>query len=797
MKPFTMFIALFVQVACSQAQTKQISVIDSETGSPIEKVMVFVSWDGKKNMAGYTDKSGSLTLNDSVKSEVTLVRVGYEKQKVKLTNSLCDTLRMTPNAKLRDVVVMGSAIHIKNDRIVYYVEADSGAVKESLIETLRKMPGLMISRKGSVSSDDEKKIVYRINGLNDPLTNSPMGFLSALKSKYVKKIELITRPSQSYGSDVVVLNISTKGRLEGYMLTMNVKGTDSNLFSSAWGTSKVNRIRFSGCGSFNKLYGHSSTVYSEEVRLKCPLEYRTITNGKSNGTVSNDYNVELSASYDVDDHSLLAIYGRAFFRNDMSWNSHNKTQVVQQDNSPSYSYAKILKGKLKSPEYQASVSFERVLGINGDGGKFFLGYSFYGRPYREKKEACYQEIDSVIGCANSISNLKDYLSMNNSEENWHTLEVEYKKRIRKNHLLVVGTKGVFRIDCEDNGTKYSQVGLGIYSQIAENYQYSRIQKLWKSSLGYTYDVKDLQLSLNLQYERDMEKMSRKSLGYSYKTNFDNLLPSVGVSYSFSGVGSLSLGYVMTIYRPNISALDSYVDSTVVNELRYGNPNLKPQRNQKFSLNGNFRIGKKDAWYLGVALSYLYSDRILLDYSYLSGSVLHATKGNVGYKNDTQLELSLRKRLGNLFFRTVISSDYIQYSARKVNLTRKGWYVKVRSMVEYELPKDYYLEVEGSYHSKYIMLQGYGTEGYEYGMSLTKKIFHNRFTLMASAYNFLPVHFRWTSSSEANYYQYNGSGRNYQASFLFSVRYNFGHLKSRVRQTQKQIVNDDIKTDYNE
>ena len=187
MKPFTMFIALFVQVACSQAQTKQISVIDSETGSPIEKVMVFVSWDGKKNMAGYTDKSGSLTLNDSVKSEVTLVRVGYEKQKVKLTNSLCDTLRMTPNAKLRDVVVMGSAIHIKNDRIVYYVEADSGAVKESLIETLRKMPGLMISRKGSVSSDDEKKIVYRIKGLNDPLTNSPIGFLSALKSKYVKK----------------------------------------------------------------------------------------------------------------------------------------------------------------------------------------------------------------------------------------------------------------------------------------------------------------------------------------------------------------------------------------------------------------------------------------------------------------------------------------------------------------------------------------------------------------------------------------------------------------------------------
>lgn len=798
MKPFIIFIAFFVQVAYGQAQTKQISVIDSETGSPIEKVMVFFSCDdGMKNMVGYTDKSGTLGLGDSVKTDVTLVRVGYDKLKAKLTNSLCDTLRMIPNTKLKDVVVMGRTVHIKNDRIVYYVDVDSDAVKESLIETLRKMPGLMVSRKGEVSSDDEKRIIYRINGLNDPLTNNPIEFLSALKSKYVKKIELLTRPNLSYGSDVVVLDISTKGRLEGYMLTMNVKGTDSSLFGSAWGTSKVNRIRFSGSVSFNKLYGHSSTVYSEEVRSECPLEYRTVTNGKSDGTVSNDYNVELSASYDVDDHSLLAAYGRAFFRNDMRWNSHNKTQVVQQDNSPSYSYAKILKGRLKSPEYQASVSFERVLGTKGDGGKFFLGYSFYGRPYYEKKEACYQEIDSVVGCASSISNLKDYLSTNSCGENWHTLEIEYNKRIGKNHLLVAGTKGLLRLDSEENGTKYSQLGQGIYNQIAEDAQYRRIQKLWKSSLGYTCNIKDLQLSLNLQYERDMEKMSRKSQGYSYQTTFGNLLPSAGVSYSFSSRGTLSLGYAMTIYRPNVSALDPYVDSTLVNELRYGNPNLKPQRNQKFSLRGNFQIGKRDAWYLGIALSYLYSDRLLLDYSYLSGNILHATKDNIGYKNDTQLELSLRKRLGNLFFRIVASSNYIQYSAGKVNLARNGWYAKARGIVEYELPKDYYLEVEGSYHTRYIMLQGYGTEGYEYGINLTKKIFHNRLTLMASAYNFLPVHFKWTSSSEAKGYKYNGSGRNYQASFLFSARYNLGHLKARVKQTQKQIVNDDIKTDYNE
>lgn len=106
------------------------------------------------------------------------------------------------------------------------------------------MPGLIVSRKGEISADDNRKIVYKLNGLRDPLVNNPIELLSALNSKYVKKVELVTHPDLQYGNDAVVLNITTKGRLEGYMLTMYGKGTDSSLFGSIWGTSKIKRIRF-------------------------------------------------------------------------------------------------------------------------------------------------------------------------------------------------------------------------------------------------------------------------------------------------------------------------------------------------------------------------------------------------------------------------------------------------------------------------------------------------------------------------------------------------------------------------
>lgn len=697
--------------------------------------------------------------------------------------------------QLKDVIVRGQLVQMKTDRIIYHVDADSSAMKEKLIETLRKMPGLIVSRKGEISADDNRKIVYKLNGLRDPLVNNPIELLSALNSKYVKKVELVTHPDLQYGNDAVVLNITTKGRLEGYMLTMYGKGTDSSLFGSIWGTSKIKRIRFSGCYSFNDMFGHSSTSRSEELRHEVLVDHMSITEGKIGGTSSKDHNMELSASYDVDDHSLLSAYARIFLRNNMHSSSRYDVQVTQADNSPSYSYVKQLNHRLKSPEYQASLNYERVFGPGGEGGKFFVGYNYYGRPYMEKKEICYQDLDSVAGCANSISGLMDCLLMTSSGEDWHTCELEYNRRVGKHHLFVFGLKGLLRLDHDDNEEKYSPIGLGYYRDNTGVSLCKRTQNFLQSSLGYTYNDRKWRISAGLQCENDWEKLARADKGYTYKVSFCDFLPSMGISYILSDRGTLSLGYAMSVSRPNIFALDPYVDSSTVNELSYGNPGLKPQRNQDISLTAAFRMGSGDAWYLSMSLAHQYSDRLLLGYSYLAGSVLHTTKDNIGHKNNTNLELSLRKRFGGFFFRTVTSLAYVQYSAQRIGQWHKGWFGRLRCMAEYELPKDYYLELEGNYHTKYVMLQGYGSEGYEYGLSLTKKVLGNRLTLMASAYSFLPIHYRWTSSTESKGYHYKGAGRNYQASFVISARYNLGHLKSRVKQTQKQIVNDDVKTDY--
>ena len=140
--------------------------------------------------------------------------------------------------------------------------------------------------------------------------------LDELPTIFVKGLDNLVNTARS-NKVAVVLNITTKGRLEGYMLTMYGKGTDSSLFGSIWGTSKIKRIRFSGCYSFNDMFGHSSTSRSEELRHEVLVDHMSITEGKIGGTSSKDHNMELSASYDVDDHSLLSAYARIFLRNNM------------------------------------------------------------------------------------------------------------------------------------------------------------------------------------------------------------------------------------------------------------------------------------------------------------------------------------------------------------------------------------------------------------------------------------------------------------------------------------------------
>lgn len=492
----------------------------------------------------------------------------------------------------------------------------------------------------------------------------------------------------------------------------------------------------------------------------------------------------MSASYDLGEKTLLSAFGRAFLRDNMRWDDKTFTQVTQSDECLNYSYLKKGDHKLASPEYQASLYLEHLYGEDEDKGKFFIGYNYYKRPYKETHHTVY---DSIMG---EYEELCNYVRKEESSEDWHTLELEYRTRSYHNHSVTLDLKGLARIEDNQSVVDFQQKG----NDAGDFY---RKQYLFTPLVAYTFNNSKYKWSLATRMESDHEKMDWKSRQTKFDKTFCNILPSAYFSMVVSPRVSLAIDYNMSVLRPSISALNPFVDSSSVNKLSYGNFDIKPQRNQKVSFTSHLRLGNGDAWYVGLALSYFYSDRIMLKYDRLLEDILHTTVDNIGYRNIGELQLSLRKRFGNLFLRTTSTIDYISYSAPRLNQSNSGFTYNIRCMAEYELPKDYFLEFEGFYRSKSILLQGNGSDGYRYGLTISKNFLKNRLKLMASAENFAPIHRVSHSDVRTQDYVEIRSSRYYNASFMFSARYNWGDLKSRVKKTNKTIEDVDIKRDYNE
>lgn len=580
------------------------------------------------------------------------------------------------------------------------------------------------------------------------------------------------------------------------MLTATSKATDQKWSNILFALTKINRFRISGAYAHHWAWGHSSNFSSEEKRLNSATSYQTIYNSKSGGDKSHDNNYEMSASYDIDDRSIISAFGRVFLRNNMHSTSTSNTSVFQSDGSKYYSYLRNSTRKLHSPEYEASLSFERIFGEEGVDGKFFAGYSFYGRPYNESSNKTYADIDSVMGVSNNVSDLRDYLNENKSAENWHTVEMEYNHRIAQKHLIMFDVKSLARFDHDNTEDYYSEVGKKQYRLNEETTShYKRTQALLNPALGYTYEHKKFLASVGIRSEIDYEKVVQKD--YAYNKTFVDILYGATLSHSFSDRVSMTANYAKSVSRPSVSALDPHRDYTTLNQVTYGNINLKPQRNHIFSLSSDFRIGNYDAYYVGVELSHVYSNRLILDYSFLDGDVLNSTKSNIGYKHQTKLQISARKRFGNLFLRLVPSVEYLTFNAEKIGQKNHGFFFRVRGSGEYELPKNFYLDFEGSYNTDYVMLQGKGGKSFYYDLSLSKNFLRNKLRIMASVSSFIPIHYTGKGYTEATNYFYSYSSRYFNASFYLSVSYTLGKLKARVKTTEKKIENDDIKTDYSE
>lgn len=242
---FLIILSLVFSVVYVEAQSTYPCVIDSKDGSPIPSVsLLFLDSLQNVTATGITDIHGMSVIKGNYKKNSNFLHlscVGYVSRSISLL-ALKDTIALEPthvNLEKVEVVAMRPLIKLSPGMFTYDVSNDSSAQNKSTLDIMHKVPLLIVSANKGISAENGKSIVYELNGMRDPLLKGDvMTIFQALKASNLKRIEVNTLPGLQYGSNTIVVNIVTKGHLEGLLGTIYTRVSDESMSNSIFGLTK-------------------------------------------------------------------------------------------------------------------------------------------------------------------------------------------------------------------------------------------------------------------------------------------------------------------------------------------------------------------------------------------------------------------------------------------------------------------------------------------------------------------------------------------------------------------------------
>lgn len=803
------FLASFYLLSLN-AQNTYPSIVDSRDKTPITSASLVIL-DSLNNIiaTGLTNEQGQCIIKGGNKNNYNSLQIsciGYSTRIIPYhIASVKDTICLDAiHTELAGIVVkakQSSFVKLSPGMFCYEIEKDSDALKRSTFDVMYKVPLLIVSQKSGITAESGKNIIYELNGMRNPIFNGDITkVLQALKASSLKRIEVNALPGLQYGLNTIVVNFVTKGHLEGVLGNITTKVSDQNWNSSLFCLTKYKNFAISMNYQNIWDYGHARLQDIEETRDESQLYYFSNKTVSSDGFKSNGHSLEMSTSYEASNTTLLNFYGRIIL-NSLS-NPHENTQenatVYKKDGALSYAYARSSHRLFKNTEYDATISMEhsfvKNLMLNG---KLYIGYNFYNRPYRQITTSNYEHLDSLYLSKETLNEFYNYIETENLNAPIHTFEANVWHKIGLNHRITLGGKYVVRPQSTDRFLqKYLLSPNPNHPKDSISSFYDHNQQVATIYGSYSYSANKVKLDLGIRYEYQKDKLTHSGNMEIFKKSFSNVLPSVDFAYQPKDNLSMEVSYAMNVERPNIAVLDPYIDQTMPLQLSYGNKDLKPENSNVITFTINRKIKR---YTLITSLNHTVTDKIILNYQYLDNQILHNTTGNLGKKNTTCLYHSFSGRVSRrMYARLMQSLSYTDYDASVIGSHQYGWAYFVKAFVEYELPKDYYVNMEGSYHTKSILLQGRGYESYYYSLSLSKYCFNNNLRLSISADNFFHVYKTNHVSKFTNGCSSVINTRNYQALVMFNATFSFGSLKAKVKKTDKRIQRDnDIKYNYDE
>jgi outer membrane receptor protein involved in Fe transport len=494
-------------------------------------------------------------------------------------------ISMVPEAKqLNEVKVTGTKplIEVKNDRMVFNVEASINATGSNALDLLQRSPGVQVDRDENIVVRGKTGVRIYIDGRPSPLAGKDLAStLKSMNSADIEAIEIITNPSAKFDAagDLGIINIRLKKNAKlgtnGNVSLGGMFGITPKYNASVNLNHRDKKLNVFGNYGFNQGAWHNTT-YDDQILNN--VAYNKLWKGIWRDTT---HSAKIGVDYFINSKNTLGFSANGRISNH-NGGGESETFISKRNNLTADSL--ILSSRTSNPEknknlnlnvnYRYADTTGHELNIDADYGRF----SSRGISYQPNKYRFQTGSDEPIE--------RNYVSKTPVDITIKSFKIDYEQPFKKGRLGY----GVKLSDVKSDNTFNFYNVLQNVEVIDTNRsnRFKYLERVYAAYINYNISLGkkwDLQAGLRAEHTKSLGDLT------SYKhndldkvdTTYLNFFPSGAISFRASKNHTWNLNYSRRLNRPsyqNLNPFEYRIDELVYSK---GNPFLKPEYANSFKL----------------------------------------------------------------------------------------------------------------------------------------------------------------------------------------------------------------------
>lgn len=486
--------------------------------------------------------------------------------------------------QLNEVKVTGTKplIEVKNDRMVFNVEASINATGSTALDLLQRSPGVQVDRDENILVRGKTGVRIYIDGRPSPLAGKDLAStLKSMNSADIEAIEIITNPSAKFDAagDLGIINIRLKKNAKlgtnGNVSLGGMFGITPKYNASLNLNHREKKTNFFGNYGFNQGAWHNTT-YDDQILNN--VAYNKVWQGI---WLDTTHSAKVGADYFINSRHTLGFSANGRISNH-NGGGESETFISKRNNLSADSL--ILSSRTSNPEknknlnvnvnYRYADTTGHELNVDADYGLFVSR----GISYQPNKYHFQNTSDAPLE--------RNYVTETPVDITIKSFKIDYEQPFQKGKLGY----GIKLSDVKsDNTFNFFNVlkNVEVIDTTRSN-RFKYLERVYAAYVNYNVTLGkkwDLQAGLRTEHTKSLGDLT------SYKhndldkvdTTYLNFFPSGAISFRASKNHTWNLNYSRRINRPsyqNLNPFEYRIDELVYSK---GNPFLKPEYANSFKL----------------------------------------------------------------------------------------------------------------------------------------------------------------------------------------------------------------------